>query len=112
MFILTGSHQLELWGAGSQSLVSRTAIVHLLPLSFQELFKAGFTLSVDEWMFKGGYFRIYKDTLHPTKAHRNYFQTYVKQDLRQLIQVKDLLQFERFFSILTGRISQIVNMEE
>lgn len=49
-----------------------------------------------EFPDKGGYPRIYKEQLDPTKLYRSYFQTYVERDLRQLIQVKDLMQFERF----------------
>ncbi|MDP1608760.1 MAG: ATP-binding protein [Chlamydiales bacterium] len=112
MFILTGSHQLELQEAISQSLAGRTALLTLLPMNLSELEQAGFHLSIDEWMLKGGYPRIYKDQLDPTKAYRNYVQTYVERDLRQLIQVKDLLQFERFVQILAGRVGQILNMEE
>ncbi len=112
MFILTGSHQLELQEAISQSLAGRTALLTLLPMNLAELQKAGFDLSVNDWILKGGYPRIYKDQLDPTKAYRNYFQTYVERDLRQLILVKDLIQFERFVHILAGRIGQILNMEE
>ncbi len=112
MFILTGSHQLELQEAVSQSLAGRTALLTLLPLNLSELQTAGFDLSVDEWLLKGGYPRIYKDNLDPTKAYRSYFQTYVERDLRQLIQVKDLTQFERFIHVIAGRIGQILNMEE
>lgn len=112
MFILTGSHQLELQEAISQSLAGRTAILTLLPLNLAELERAGFDLSVNEWILKGGYPRIYKENLDPTKAYRSYFQTYVERDLRQVIQVKDLIQFERFVQILAGRIGQILNMEE
>ncbi len=112
MFILTGSHQLELQEAISQSLAGRTALLTLLPLNLTELKDAGFDLSVDEWILKGGYPRIYKEQLDPTKLYRSYFQTYVERDLRQLIQVKDLMQFERFIHILSGRIGQIINMEE
>ncbi len=36
-YILTGSYQKEVRKAISQSLATRTAIVHLLPLSFEEL---------------------------------------------------------------------------
>jgi hypothetical protein len=112
MFILTGRHQLELQEVVSQSLAGRTALLTLLPMDLVELRGAGFDPSMDEWMLKGGYPRIYKDNLDPTKAYRSYFQTYVERDLRQLIQVKDLMQFERFVQILAGRIGQILNMEE
>lgn len=111
MFILTGSHQLELQ-AISQSLAGRTALLTLLPMSLHELIQANIDPSLDEVLLKGGYPRIYKDQLNPTKAYRNYFQTYVERDLRQLIHVKDLLQFERFIRILAGRTGQILNMEE
>jgi predicted AAA+ superfamily ATPase len=112
MFILTGSHQMELHQAVSQSLAGRTAILTLLPMSLYEISKAGFDLPVNQLLLKGGYPRIYKDNLEPFKAYRNYFQTYVERDLRQIIQVKDLLQFERFVSILAGRIGNILNIEE
>lgn len=111
LFILTGSHQLELHQAITQSLAGRTALLNLLPMSLQELKDAGFDLSLDEAILKGGYPRIYKDQLNPTKAYRNYFQTYIERDLRQLIQVKDLAQFQRFVRVCAGRIGQLVNFE-
>lgn len=111
MFILTGSHQLELYQAISQSLAGRTALLNLLPLSLVELHEANIELALDEILLHGGYPRIYKDHLDPTKAYRNYFQTYVERDLRQLVQVKDLSQFQRFIKICAGRIGQILNLE-
>jgi predicted AAA+ superfamily ATPase len=99
MFILTGSHQLELHQAVSQSLAGRTALLNLLPMSLIELKEAGIHESIDELLLKGGYPRIYKDQLEPTKAYRNYFQTYIERDLRQLIHVKDLTQFQRFVRV-------------
>ena len=111
MFILTGSHQLELQQAISQSLEGRTALLTLLPMSLQELHLSGIDLSLDEAIFQGGYPRIFKDGLNPTKAHRNYFQTYIERDLRQLVQVKDLSQFQKFMRVFVGRIGQLVNAE-
>lgn len=112
MFILTGSHQMQLHEAVAQSLAGRTAILTLLPMSLEEITEAGFDLSLHQLMLKGGYPRIYKDSLEPFKAYRNYFQTYVERDLRQIIQVKDLMQFEKFVLILAGRIGKILNMDE
>ena len=54
MFILTGSHQLELHAAITQSLAGRTALLTLLPLSLNELSGAGFDLSLNEALMKGG----------------------------------------------------------
>ena len=111
-FILTGSHQLELQNAVSQSLAGRTALLTLLPMSLEEFAEAGIDMSMDDFMLKGGYPRIHKDSMNPTKAYRNYFQTYVERDLRLLINVKDLSQFERFVKICAGRIGQVINLEQ
>ena len=110
-FILTGSHQLELHQAITQSLAGRTALLTLLPMSLSELSKEGVDLSTDEAIFKGGYPRIYKDSLDPTKTYKDYFQTYIERDVRQLINVKNLVQFERFIRICAGRVGQILNLE-
>ncbi len=111
MFILTGSHQLELHHAISQSLAGRTALLTLLPLSLKELQDAQITLSLDEYILKGGYPRIFKDHLDPTTAYRNYFQTYVERDVRQILNVKDLAQFQKFIRLCAGRIGQLINFE-
>ncbi len=111
MFILTGSHQLELHQAISQSLAGRTALLHLLPMSLTELSEAGFKLPLDELLLKGGYPRIFSHNLEATSAYRSYFQTYVERDVRQLMQVKDLTQFQRFVRTCAGRIGQPLNLE-
>lgn len=111
MFILTGSHQVGLRQVIAQSLAGRTAILHLLPMSMEELNQEGFEFNLDEILLKGGYPRIYKDTLNPTKAYSNYVQTYLERDLRQMIEVKNLLLFQRFLKLCAGRIGQVFNKE-
>lgn len=111
LFILTGSHQMELQEAIVQSLAGRTAILQLLPMSLNELARAGIEMSLDESLLKGGYPRVFNDQLDPTKLYRHYFQTYVERDLRQLIHIKDLTQFQRFIKICAGRIGQLLNLE-
>jgi uncharacterized protein len=110
MFILTGSHQLDLHQAITQSLAGRTALLHLLPFTIGELTRAGIIQERDEYIFRGFLPRIYKDRLEPTRAYRNYYQTYIERDLRQLTTVKNLAQFEIFLKLLAGRIGQIVNL--
>jgi uncharacterized protein len=112
LFILTGSAQLELYQGITQTLAGRTSILTLLPMSLIELKNAGITIPLHQSILHGGYPRIYNDNLNPTKAYKNYFQTYVERDLRQLINIKDLTQFEHFCKILAGRIGSLLNMEE
>lgn len=109
MFILTGSHQAELHSAVSQSLAGRTSLLRLLPLSLEEMRKAKIADSFDEILLKGGYPKIYKEDLPVTNAHGSYFQTYVERDVRALLQVKDLIQFERFIKLVASRVGQLIN---
>jgi predicted AAA+ superfamily ATPase len=106
-FILTGSHQLSLHGAISQSLAGRTAILTLLPLSIDELQKNGFDLQADKLILNGGYPRVYEQHLDPTRAYADYYRTYVQRDVRQMIHVKDLNLFEKFVKLCAGRIGSI-----
>lgn len=112
MFILTGLSQFELHQGITQSLAGRTALLTLLPMSLKELKKAHIELPLNEYLLKGGYPRIFKDHLNHTKTYKNYFQTYVERDVRQLINIKDLTQFEHFVRICAGRIGSILNREE
>ncbi|MCP5051016.1 MAG: AAA family ATPase [bacterium] len=111
MFILTGSHQLGLNQSITQSLAGRTALLHLLPLSIAELEEAGITAERDEYLYNGFLPRIYKDNQNPTRAYRNYFQTYIERDLRQMINLKNLRQFQMFLKLLAGRVGQLIPIE-
>tara|TARA_B110000037_G_scaffold53388_1_gene65401 strand:+ start:6508 stop:7548 length:1041 start_codon:yes stop_codon:yes gene_type:complete len=110
-YILTGSHQLSLHEAIAQSLAGRTALLRLLPFSFAELRAAGLSSGKGEALLKGFMPRIYDDHLEPSFAYRNYFQTYVERDVRQLIRLKDVTLFERFMKLLAGRVGQPVNYQ-
>lgn len=109
MFILMGSHQAELHSAVSQSLAGRTSLLRLLPLSLQEMRDSHITDSLEEIILKGGYPKIYKENLPISNAYSSYFQTYVERDVRQILQVKDVIQFERFIKLVASRIGQLVN---
>ncbi len=109
-FILTGSHQMALREAVSQSLAGRTALLELLPLSIAELSIAGIELTRDEYIFQGFYPRIYAEGADVQRLYRNYFQTYVERDVRQILQVKDLSLFEQFICALAGRAGQVLNL--
>ena len=111
MFILTGSHQVELRGAISQSLAGRTAILHLLPMSLKELSEAGIEKDLDEILYYGCFPRIYDEKLNPSKSYSYYVQTYLERDLRQMLEVKHLQLFQKFLKLCAGRIGQIINKD-
>lgn len=109
-FVLTGSHQLELRQAITQSLAGRTSILTLLPLSISELTDTGikFTQAAD-YIYQGFLPRIYDQNQRPTQAYSNYYQTYVERDIRQLINLKDFSLFEKFIKLLAGRVGQLMD---
>ena len=109
-FVLTGSHQLELKEAVTQSLAGRTGILNLLPFSISELASAKIKYdSFEDYAFRGFLPRVYDQDQRPTQAYSNYYQTYVERDVRQLINLKNASLFEKFLRLLAGRIGQIID---
>ena len=109
-FILTGSRNFELMEIVAQSLAGRTALLCLLPLSINELRTAHVSCTVDQYLLKGFYPRVHAEKdLDPAKAYRNYYQTYIERDLKALIHLRDLSQFQKFVRLCAGRIGQIFN---
>ena len=109
-FILTGSHQFELNRHISQSLAGRTALLKLLPLSVAELYDAGQPTDVDHLLHAGGYPRIHANHLDPAVMLGDYFATYVERDLRELIQLRHIREFENFVRLAAGRVGQLLNL--
>ena len=109
-FILTGSHNFDLPPNVTQSLAGRTALLHLLPMSMNELRAAGLELSIDALIVRGGYPRIHADALDPAVTLADYFATYVERDLRQLAELRNLDEFRRFVRLAAGRVGQVLNM--
>ena len=110
-FIITGSHQPRLREAVAQSLAGRTTIHTLLPLSFEEIKKTKAADNLDESIIRGFMPELYlESTREPYVYYRDYLETYVEKDLRQMIAVKDLNAFLRFVTLLAGRVGQVVNL--
>lgn len=81
MFILIESHRPRLKGGRVQSLAGRTAIVHLLPLSLQEMEANELLLPTDDLLLQGGFPAIYRKGLDPKQTYRYYVQTYMERAL-------------------------------
>jgi uncharacterized protein len=107
-FILTGSNHFSVMSGVSQSLAGRTAIIKLLPFSLHEL-QEQTTESTDDLLMKGFYPEVYAGKPEPVKFYRNYYETYLQKDVRQLLQVRDLNLFDKFIRLCAGRIGCILN---
>ncbi|MDI9471252.1 MAG: ATP-binding protein [Bacillota bacterium] len=112
-FILTGSHQPSLQRGIAQSLAGRTSILVLLPLSMKELAEEGLLedLSTNQLLLKGFMPELYREgTREPNVYYRDYLNTYVEKDLREMLDVKNLDKFLRFLTLLAGRVGQVLNL--
>lgn len=111
-FVITGSHQLQLRESITQSLAGRTGVLHLMPLSISELDRVGIRFQdYEKYLFNGFLPRVYDQKQRPHTAYANYYQTYVERDVRQLIQLKDSILFERLIKLLAGRVGQVINYQ-
>jgi len=109
-FILTGSHQPMVHRAISQSLAGRTAVLELLPFTVDEVRRyETCPESPFDWIIQGFYPGLHENKLKPSRFFRSYVATYLERDLRDMIQLKDLTQFDRFLRLLAGRVGQLVN---
>lgn len=109
-FILTGAQNFLVNQEITQTLAGRIALLPLLPLSIAELKSCDLLPGTAEaFMFKGTFPRIYAHNIPPLTWYRDYIETYLERDVRQITQVKDLTQFKYFTQLCAGRIGQILN---
>lgn len=110
-FVLTGSSQFDLIAGIAQSLAGRVGRIELLPLSAQELKAVGkLPDSLTHMLLKGGYPSLYDRDVLPQDWLSNYIATYVERDVRQLIAVRDLGQFQTFVKMCAARTGQLLNL--
>lgn len=109
-WVLTGSQNFALLESVNQSLAGRSAVLHLLPLSYDELLKfPKAPKTLDEVLFTGGYPRIYDQKLSPSQWLASYVATYVERDVRSISNIGDLAAFQRFVELCAGRTGQMIN---
>jgi len=108
LFVITGSNHFAVMQKVTQSLAGRTGILKLIPFSLME---AGIDelFPTNELLVKGFYPAVYKSKLSAPKIYRNYYETYLQKDVRQLIQIKDLNLFDKFIRICAGRTGSLLN---
>lgn len=110
-FILTGSQNFLLNELITQTLAGRIAILTLLPLSIREMENANILPSTaEEAIFKGCYPRIYDQNILPSDVYPGYIRTYIERDVRQVKNITDLGDFQKFLKLCAGRIGQLVNL--
>ena len=109
-FILTGTAQFDLMAGITQSLAGRVGRVELLPLSGAELGPSLLPEHLHDLLVKGGYPALYDRPLSADDWFPNYVASYLERDVRQLLAVRDLSQFQRFVRMCAARSGQLLNL--
>lgn len=109
-FILTGSNNFTLMQNVAQSLAGRASIFTLLPISLRELGEKIHSTDTDTLILNGGYPVVWAKRIPVNDVARNYYNTYVERDVRQLLKVKDLMSFQTFIRLCAGRIGTELNL--
>jgi hypothetical protein len=132
-WVLTGSQHFPLMRGVTESLAGRAAVLTLLPLSYAErLGNGSMVRDVKSWsadkksgahtqefpplediLLRGAY----PEPALNSKVDRrlwcsSYVSTYLERDVRNLSQVGDLGQFERFLRLCAARTGGILNLSE
>ncbi|MDE6782537.1 MAG: AAA family ATPase, partial [Paramuribaculum sp.] len=108
-YILTGSSNFSLLKSVTQSLAGRAALFTLLPFSFKELDRAKVDAPIERLLWQGQYPGVVVDDFPPQIFYRNYYNTYVERDLRELLNLKNLLAFDTFMKLLACRVGSEFN---
>ncbi len=112
-YILTGSQKFLLMKEVSDSLAGRVAIIELETLSWSEIHAAFPELSTEDVVFRGGYPELYDEpSLDQREYYRSYLATYLERDVRSLLKVGSLRDFERFLRACAMRSAQLLNKAE
>lgn len=112
---MTGSQQLSLAGVVNQSLAGRVANFELLPFSYAELADSSRRpTSLLQAILTGGYPPIYDPArkLDPTAWLADYIKTFVNQDIRSILEMRNVRAFDLFLQLCAARTGQEMNKVE
>ncbi|MGN0236982.1 MAG: ATP-binding protein [Lepagella sp.] len=108
-YILTGSSNFSLMKTVSQSLAGRVALFTLLPLSLSEIQNNCRDLTIETIMRQGQFPGVIAEGVPSYQFYRNYYNTYVERDLRELLRLKNILSFDTFIRLLASRVGSEFN---
>ena len=111
-YILSGSSQFAMLKRVTQSLAGRTAVFELMPLSYSETKDLTADVPLDKLLFNGFYPAIYSGRNAPEFLYPAYMKTYLDRDVRDLLQIKDMMQFHIFIKLCAGRIGSLFKASE
>jgi len=116
-FILTGSQKFSLMQGVSESLAGRCGVLELEGLTIEELGPVFYRMEesggIAGILARGFMPQLWKDpAMRPADYFASYQATYLERDVRQLLNVSSLRDFDRFMRALALRSGQLLNKSE
>ena len=112
-FLITGSQTLSLMAGASESLAGRAAVFTLPPLSLDEALPRASLSEVDAFLWRSGYPELWqRPDLDRDLWLASYVATYLERDVRQVLSVGDLRDFDRFLRAAALRAGQLLSYTE
>lgn len=112
-YLLTGSQSFEVMAGVSESLAGRAAILTLPALSLRELADASGLAAIDAALWRGSYPQLWQQPqLDRELWLGSYLATYLERDVRNLLAVGSLRDFDRLLRACALRAGQILSYAE
>ncbi|MEW6750601.1 MAG: ATP-binding protein [Candidatus Latescibacterota bacterium] len=112
-FLLTGSQIFPLMQGVSESLAGRCGILDLQGLSVPELEAAGLATAEDDLLFRGTFPELQaRRETDPALWYTAYVATYLERDVRNILQVGNLRDFERLLRAAAARVGGLLSYAE
>lgn len=112
-FILTGSQHFLLMQGVSESMAGRCGIINMLNLSSREIQEGVGAYSENDYLITGGYPELYaKPEIDFHFWCSSYLATYLERDVRNILNVGSLRDFDRFLRAVAIRTSQILSYSD
>ena len=113
-FILTGSQKFTLMKEVSDSLAGRVALLELETLAVSELAETFHAerkrMGLAAVLARGFFPALWADLELPrADFYRSYLATYIERDVRQILNIGSLRDFDRFMRVCATRTGQVVN---
>lgn len=118
LFVITGSQNFLLMENLTESLAGRSAVIPFLGLSGSEWFSVRGARPGHLWkdfLWKGSFPALWSDPAQGPSRERwyqGYLATYLERDVRNLLNVGSLRDFERFLRACAARCGQMLNLSE
>ena len=111
-FVLTGSSNLELLQGLTESLPGRAGVYELLPMSMEETAEQIADKNTNQLLYDGLYPAICARKNMAHLFYPAYVKTYLEKDVRDLLRIKDQMQFLKFMKLCAARIGSLFNASE